>query len=221
MPQLPLQFPHEYTLGDIILGTRKITEDCESDGIELDNYLPVSFLCLLYFNIWEVETSAFPPCLPTLLDGCRKLCHLRLKQFPMLFSFLSPQVIITHGLCHLLGYTHETQEDLDKVIVKLVLFVDGHSNTVHTKMIFTSQQNVFIVYITGKTNHNISLFFFFWQMRNKEIHVLEEFNKRTGYNAIPITPDKVELFRSVMNKTAKPFLRDSYVKEPMSQVFNV
>lgn len=95
LPLLPLQFPHEYTLGDIILGTRKITEDCESDGIELDNYLPV---------------------------------------------------IITHGLCHLLGYTHDTQEDLDK-------------------------------------------------MRNKEIHVLEEFNKRTGYNAIPITPDKVELFR--------------------------
>ena len=40
-PQMPLK-PHEYTLGDIVLGTHKITEDCESDGIELDTYLPVS-----------------------------------------------------------------------------------------------------------------------------------------------------------------------------------
>ena len=48
----------------------------------------------------------------------------------------------------------------------------------------------------------ISLFLFF-QMRNKEIDVLTEFNKRTGYNTVPITPEKLELFRSVMNKTVK------------------
>ena len=47
LPQMPLK-PHEYTLGDIVLGTHKITEDCESDGIELDTYLPVSHSALLY-----------------------------------------------------------------------------------------------------------------------------------------------------------------------------
>ena len=47
LPQMPLE-PHEYTLGDIVLGTHKITEDCESDGIELDTYLPVSHPALLY-----------------------------------------------------------------------------------------------------------------------------------------------------------------------------
>ena len=43
---MPLK-PHEYTVGDIVLGTHKITEDCESDGIELDTYLPVSHPTLL------------------------------------------------------------------------------------------------------------------------------------------------------------------------------
>ena len=47
LPQMPLK-PHEYTLGDIVLGTHKITEDCESDGIDLDTYLPVSHPALLY-----------------------------------------------------------------------------------------------------------------------------------------------------------------------------
>ena len=37
-------------------------------------------------------------------------------------------------------------------------------------------------------------------MRNKEIQVLTEFNKRTGYNAVPITPDKLELYRFVKIK---------------------
>ena len=47
LPQMPLKL-HQYTLGDIVLGTHKITEDCESDGIELDTYLPVSHAALLY-----------------------------------------------------------------------------------------------------------------------------------------------------------------------------
>lgn len=41
LPRVP-PLPHDHTLGDIILGTPKITEDCESDGVELDSYLPVS-----------------------------------------------------------------------------------------------------------------------------------------------------------------------------------
>ena len=40
-------------------------------------------------------------------------------------------------------------------------------------------------------------------MRNKEVEVLTEFNKRTGYNTVPITPEKLELFRSVVNNTVK------------------
>ena len=47
LPQMPLK-PHEYTLGDIVFGTHKITEDCESDGTELDTYLPVSHPALMY-----------------------------------------------------------------------------------------------------------------------------------------------------------------------------
>lgn len=93
-PKLPLK-PYEHTLGDIVLGTPQIKEDCESDGVELDSYLPV---------------------------------------------------IITHGLCHLMGYTHDTQENLD-------------------------------------------------MMRSKEVEVLTEFNKRTGYNTVPITPRKLNLYR--------------------------
>ena len=31
-------------------------------------------------------------------------------------------------------------------------------------------------------------------MRKKEIEVLTEFNRITGYNAVPITPEKVEHF---------------------------
>lgn len=42
---------------------------------------------------------------------------------------------------------------------------------------------------------------FFLQMRNKEVEVLKEFNRRTGFNSVPVTPEKVELFRSVMNST--------------------
>ena len=42
---------------------------------------------------------------------------------------------------------------------------------------------------------------FFLQMRNKEVEVLKEFNRRTGFNSVPVTPEKVELFRSVMNIT--------------------
>ena len=38
-------------------------------------------------------------------------------------------------------------------------------------------------------------------MRNKEVEVLKEFNRRTGFNSVPVTPEKVELFRSVMNIT--------------------
>ncbi|XP_044170241.1 endoribonuclease YbeY-like isoform X2 [Acropora millepora] len=93
-PKLPLK-PYEHTLGDIVLGTPQIKEDCESDGVELHSYLPV---------------------------------------------------IITHGLCHLMGYTHDTQENLD-------------------------------------------------MMRSKEVEVLTEFNKRTGYNTVPITPRKLNLYR--------------------------
>lgn len=93
-PKLPLK-PYEHTLGDIVLGTPQIKEDCESDGVELDSYLPV---------------------------------------------------IITHGLCHLMGYTHDTQENLD-------------------------------------------------MMRSKEVEVLTEFNKRTGYNTVPITPRKLNHYR--------------------------
>lgn len=93
-PKLPLK-PYEHTLGDIVLGTPQIKEDCESDGVELDSYLPV---------------------------------------------------IITHGLCHLMGYTHDTQENLD-------------------------------------------------MMRSKEVEVLTQFNKRTGYNTVPITPRKLNLYR--------------------------
>ena len=40
-PKLPLK-PYQHTLGDIVLGTPQIKEDCESDGVELDSYLPVS-----------------------------------------------------------------------------------------------------------------------------------------------------------------------------------
>lgn len=91
--------PHEYTLGDIILGTQKITEDCESDGVELDNYLPVSHSKVLYFITVAVLYFA-------VFVGI---------SFPWHFRFMFHQVIITHGLCHLLGYTHDTQENLDKV----------------------------------------------------------------------------------------------------------
>ena len=45
------------------------------------------------------------------------------------------------------------------------------------------------------------LLLFFLQMRNKEVEVLKEFNRRTGFNSVPVTPEKVELFRSVMNIT--------------------
>lgn len=45
------------------------------------------------------------------------------------------------------------------------------------------------------------LLLFFLQMRNKEVEVLKEFNRRTGFNSVPVTPEKVELFRSVMNST--------------------
>ena len=38
-------------------------------------------------------------------------------------------------------------------------------------------------------------------MRNKEVEVLKEFNRRTGFNSVPVTPEKVELFRFVMNIT--------------------
>ncbi|CAH3179033.1 unnamed protein product [Porites evermanni] len=112
LPQMPLK-PHEYTLGDIVLGTHKINEDCESDGIELDTYLPV---------------------------------------------------IITHGLCHLLGYTHETQDELDK-------------------------------------------------MRNKEVEVLKEFNRRTGFNSVLVTPEKVELFRIPKTPQEKKGIDVSLVEE--------
>ncbi|XP_078378670.1 endoribonuclease YbeY-like [Oculina patagonica] len=98
LPPLPLE--HDYTLGDIVLGTPRIVEDCEADGKQLDEYLPV---------------------------------------------------IITHGLCHLLGYTHDTQNNLNK-------------------------------------------------MRKKEIEVLTEFNRITGYNTVPITPEKVEHFTMPMNE---------------------
>lgn len=94
LPQTPL-LPHQQTLGDIILGTPKIVEDCESDGVELDTYLPVSHSSLLYSTLlnWLLNFS---------------VSH-------SIFSLIFPQVIITHGLCHLLGYTHETQDNLSKV----------------------------------------------------------------------------------------------------------
>lgn len=63
LPPLPRPVD-DYTLGDIVLGTPKIVEDCEADGKHLDDYLPV---------------------------------------------------LITHGLCHLLGYTHDTQKKLNKM----------------------------------------------------------------------------------------------------------
>ena len=44
-------------------------------------------------------------------------------------------------------------------------------------------------------------FTIFLQMRNKEVEVLKEFNRRTGFNSVPVTPEKVELFRFVMNIT--------------------
>ena len=49
----------------------------------------------------------------------------------------------------------------------------------------------------------------FLQMRNKEIQVLAEFNKRTGYNAVSITPEKLELYRFVKNKATNTFLKAS------------
>lgn len=114
LPKLPLE-PHQLTLGDIVFGTPKIVEDCESDGVELDNYLPV---------------------------------------------------IITHGLCHLLGYRHDTQDNLDK-------------------------------------------------MRTKEIEVLTEFNKRTGYNSMPITPEKLQLYRITKRH------KKQRVATPIEDAFNV
>lgn len=65
-------------------------------------------------------------------------------------------VIITHGLCHLLGYTHDTQNNLNK-------------------------------------------------MRKKEIEVLTEFNRITGYNAVPITPEKVEHFIMPLDEETESF----------------
>ena len=53
-PKLPLK-PYEHTLGDIVLGTPQIKEDCESDGVELDSYLPVSeFPSLLVYLFHEI-----------------------------------------------------------------------------------------------------------------------------------------------------------------------
>ena len=53
-PKLPLK-PYEHTLGDIVLGTPQIKEDCESDGVELDSYLPVSqFPALLVYLFHEI-----------------------------------------------------------------------------------------------------------------------------------------------------------------------
>ena len=40
LPPLPRPVD-DYTLGDIVLGTPKIVEDCEADGKHLDDYLPV------------------------------------------------------------------------------------------------------------------------------------------------------------------------------------
>ena len=40
-----------------------------------------------------------------------------------------------------------------------------------------------------------------FQMRSKEVEVLTEFNKRTGYNSVPITPETLQLYRYVTNKT--------------------
>lgn len=116
LPKEPLK-PHEHTLGDIILGTPKILEDCKSDGVELDGYLPV---------------------------------------------------IITHGLCHLLGYTHETQQNLDK-------------------------------------------------MRSKEIEVLTEFNCRTGFNTVPITPEKLNFYRIPDPDTKK---KQPVPASPVEENFN-
>ena len=54
LPKLPLK-PYEHTLGDIVLGTPQIKEDCESDGVELDSYLPVSqFPSLLVYLFHEI-----------------------------------------------------------------------------------------------------------------------------------------------------------------------
>jgi len=68
-------------------------------------------------------------------------------------------VIITHGLCHLLGYTHDTQNNLNK-------------------------------------------------MRKKEIEVLTEFNRITGYDAVPLTPEKVEHFIMPLDEETKSFSGD-------------
>lgn len=38
----------------------------------------------------------------------------------VIYSFIHLQVIITHGLCHLLGYTHDTQNNLNKVSCPLM-----------------------------------------------------------------------------------------------------
>ena len=43
-----------------------------------------------------------------------------LIQFVIYYFHL--QVIITHGLCHLLGYTHDTQNNLNKVTCPLIGF---------------------------------------------------------------------------------------------------
>ena len=57
LPKEPLK-PHEHTLGDIILGTPKILEDCKSDGVELDGYLPVgqSQIIIIYSVFWNFCT---------------------------------------------------------------------------------------------------------------------------------------------------------------------
>lgn len=58
LPPLPRPVD-DYTLGDIVLGTPKIVEDCEADGKHLDDYLPVCPSTSCHLSIHFITSMTF------------------------------------------------------------------------------------------------------------------------------------------------------------------
>lgn len=58
LPPLPRPVD-DYTLGDIVLGTPKIVEDCEADGKHVDDYLPVCPSTSCHLSIHFITSMTF------------------------------------------------------------------------------------------------------------------------------------------------------------------
>lgn len=70
-----------------------------------------------------------------------------LIQFVIYYFHL--QVIITHGLCHLLGYTHDTQNNLNKVTCHLLGFGKFISRGVTLQLLAFHPGSVEILLVTS------------------------------------------------------------------------